>query len=124
MLFFAVWATQAIDAHRRAVEDGATQGGAILLLALLPVAIVVFTGFWLVGGASATPAATLERFVGAWRGDQPAAGDRLLLEPAGPGALAVEWRREDAIIHDRILVLAATLGPRSGLQPARPLRRP
>ena len=120
VLFFAAWATQAIDAHRRAVEGGAAGGGAILLLALLPVAVVVFTGFWLVGGASATPAATLERFVGAWRDDQPADGERLLLEPAGPAALSVEWRRADAIIHDRIVVLATTLGVGPGLHPDDP----
>lgn len=115
VLFFVAWAAQGVDAHRRAGEAGAPLTGALLVMALLPVAVAVFTCFWLNSGASATPTGTLERFVSAWRDDLPDEGDRLLLEPAGPTSLAATWRRADAIIHDRIVVLAATLGPGSGL---------
>ena len=120
VLFFTAWAAQAVDAHRRAIEAGARPGGAARLLMLLPVAVVVFTGFWLGGGSSATPAATLERFVGAWRDDLPEAGDRLFVDPPGPAMVEAQWERANAIIHDRIVLLAASLGPTSGLHPDDP----
>jgi hypothetical protein len=115
VLFFAMWAAQAIDAHGRAVRAGAGREGAIWLLALLPVAVAFFSVFWMLGGASASASATTERFVDAWRGGRPAIAAALLVEDVGPGALAVRWVEADAVIKARLASLSATLGPGSGL---------
>jgi hypothetical protein len=120
VLFFAAWAGQAIDAHRRAERSGARPGGAIWLLALLPIAVVVFSGFWMVGGSAATASATMERYVDAWRHGRPEVADRLLVEPAGPSATATRWAEVEAVIGDRLGALAASLGPRSGLDLGHP----
>jgi hypothetical protein len=71
MAYLAVWAAQAVDAHRRAVLLGSPNEGAIQILVLAPVAIAAFTLFWLVAGSGGTPAAVLQRYVSAWRQDQP-----------------------------------------------------
>lgn len=115
VLFFAVWATQAVLAYGRAERIGAAPGGAIWLLALLPVTVVFFSLFWMLGGSSATASATTERYVDAWKQDQPQIADRLLAEAAGPAALAARWVAADAAIGRRLAELSASLGPRSGL---------
>jgi hypothetical protein len=120
VLFFAVWAAQAVDAHGRAVRGRAHPGGAIWLLALLPVAVVFFGLFWMLAGSSATASATTERYVEAWRRGRPEVADRLLLEPAGPAAVAAGWAEADAVIGERLAALDASLGPGSGLDLDRP----
>ncbi len=119
--FFSAWGAQAIDAYRRAVELGARRGGAIQLLALAPAAIVAFTGFWLVGGAGASPAATLQRYVAAWRDGRPEEANTLFLSPPGSNALAARWKRDETYLRNRLVELAARLGPGSALDPQRPL---
>ena len=119
--FFAGWGGQAIDAYRRAVELGARRGGAIQLLALAPAAIVAFSGFWLVAAGGATPAATLQRYVAAWRGGRPDEANRLFLSPPGSSVLAERWKRDESYLRNRLVELTATLGPGSALDPERPL---
>jgi hypothetical protein len=120
-LFFAVWGGQAIDAYRRAVELGARRGGAIQVLALAPVAIVAFTGFWLVAAGGASPAATLQRYVAAWRDGRADEANRLFLSPPGASTLAERWKRDEAFLRSRLIELAARLGPGTTLDPERPL---
>jgi hypothetical protein len=120
VLFFVVWVAQAIDAYGRAVRSGGRPSGAIRALALLPVAVIVFSAFWMKGGVSATASATMERYVDAWRHAQPEVADRLLLEPMGPAAMTARWAQADAVIGSRLAALAGTLGPGSGFDPRRP----
>jgi hypothetical protein len=120
VLFFAIWALQAIDAHGRAVRAGAGRGGAIWLLALLPVAVVFFSLFWMLGGASASASATTERFVDAWRRGRPEVAAALLVEDGGAAALAARWTETDAVIRRQLADLSASLGPGSGLDLEQP----
>ncbi|MDQ3870605.1 MAG: hypothetical protein M3301_03180 [Chloroflexota bacterium] len=119
--FFAAWGAQAIDAYRRAVELGVRRGGAIQLLALAPAVIAAFTGFWLVGGGSASPAATLQRYVAVWRQGQADQANELFVSPPGGAALAARWKRDETYLRNRLVELGARLGPGSALDPDRPL---
>jgi hypothetical protein len=89
-------------------------------LALLPVAVIVFSAFWMVGGASATASSTMERYVDAWRHGRPEVADRLLLVPMGPAAMAARWAEADAVIGSRLAAFASALGPDAGFDPRRP----
>ncbi|MGH2407057.1 MAG: hypothetical protein ACRDF7_03110 [Candidatus Limnocylindrales bacterium] len=120
VLFFVIWVAQVIDAYRRAAHVGAPPGSAIGVLALLPVAVLVFSAFWMVGGAAATASATLDRYVDAWRHGRPDAADHLLLVPMGPAAMTARWTAADAVIGSRLKALAGSLGPGSGFDAQRP----
>ncbi len=72
--FLALWATQATFAYRAAqaqVTDGEVAGtgngspAAALVWLTIPM-LIWGTGFWLVAGAAASPAAVVDRFVTAW----------------------------------------------------------
>ncbi|MBW3612543.1 MAG: hypothetical protein KY392_01630 [Chloroflexi bacterium] len=76
--FLVAWGWQAVDAYRRAARDEATvpARSPALAMAWLTVPLLAWgTGFWLVGGASSTPAAVLDRFVTAWNAETLTAGD-------------------------------------------------
>jgi hypothetical protein len=118
--FFTAWGGQAILAYRRAVELGGRPGGAEAMLALAPVAVVVFTAFWLVAGSLGSPAATLQRYVSAWRSDRPDLAATLFDAPREPAALAEQWSSDEGYLRGRLLELAASLEPGSGLDPERP----
>ncbi|CAN5590422.1 hypothetical protein BH20CHL6_BH20CHL6_00650 [soil metagenome] len=104
--FLGVWGGQAVHAHRSAVARGARPGGAIQILALAPVAIVVVTGFWLEAGSAASPAATLERYVSAWREGRTAVAEGLFVEPTSGSALVRVWAEDDTYLRDRVSALA------------------
>jgi hypothetical protein len=118
--FFGLWGAQAIWAYRQAVAVGGQPGGAIAILALAPFAVAAFTGFWLVAGTSATPAATLQRYVTAWRDARPADAASLFQPGRTVDELTLDWRADDAYLRTRILELSASLGPGSGLDPDDP----
>ena len=94
-VFFGVWGAQAVDAQRRAVDAGGRPGGAVLLLALTPIAATVMTGFWLVGGSSGSPEATLQRYVSAWQNGRADVADPLFLSPPGVAALRTRWTDQE-----------------------------
>jgi hypothetical protein len=118
--FFAAWAWQAVDAHRRAVEAGGSPGGAIQAVLLAPVALVAFTGFWLVGGTGGSPAAPLRAYVAAWRDGRPAAASRLFVDQPAPDALGAQWAGEQLYLRGRAATLARG-GRAEDLDPNRPL---
>jgi hypothetical protein len=118
--FFTAWGGQAIMAYRRAVELGGRPGGAEAMLGLAPVAVVAFTAFWLVAGSLGSPAATLQRYVSAWRSDRPDLAAALFDAPREPVALAEQWESDEGYLRGRLLELAASLGLGSGLDPERP----
>ena len=119
--FFAVWGAQAVDAYRRAVERGSRAGGAIQILALAPALVVVFTGFWLLAASAASPSATLQRYVAAWRDGRVDDANRLFVTPPGRHALAQRWQQDEAYLRARLAQLVGRLGPGSGLRLGRPL---
>jgi hypothetical protein len=120
VVFFGLWGAQAIWAYRQSVAGGGLPGGAIAILALAPFAVAAFSGFWLVAGTSATPAATLQRYVTAWRDARPADAAPLFEPPRTADELRLDWRADDAYLRTRLLELSATLGPGSGLDPDAP----
>lgn len=120
MAFFAAWGGQAVAAYRTALARGWRPGGAIAILALAPLAVVVFTAFWLVAGATGSPAATLQRYLSAWHHGRPAEAAGLFVQPREPARLVAAWRADDAYLRTRLLELSASLGPTSGLDPDEP----
>ncbi len=74
VLFLVAWAGQAVFAYRRAQRaQGATPPTAArspaLTIAWLALPLLFWaTGFWVVAGEAATPAAVMDRFVSGWAG--------------------------------------------------------
>ncbi len=72
VLFLVAWAGQAVLAYRRAQRaQGATPPAAArspaLTIAWLALPLLLWaTGFWVVAGEAATPAAVMDRFVSGW----------------------------------------------------------
>jgi hypothetical protein len=104
--FILAWVAQAIAAYRRARRVSGRTSGAGWLLAVSPVLIALLTGFWLVAGALSSPAATFERYVGAWRAGNPDAAAALFAEAPDPVRLAAEWTADDRGVMERIRALA------------------
>lgn len=116
----AVWGAQAVDAYREAVRRGGRPGGAIQLLALMPVVILSTTGLLLVGGGSATPAATVQRYVSAWQADRPDAATGLFVQPPDADLLRASWRGEGGSMAERLKELLGVYGPSSQIDPTQP----
>jgi len=112
-LFFVAWVAQAVDAYRiaaRALDREPpieVQGRpALLLLALVIPATLVFTAFWMAAGRGATPASALEHYIVAWRADEPGRASGYLAAPRSPEALAAEWREQEDRIASRLRAIA------------------
>jgi hypothetical protein len=120
VLFFVVWVGQALDAYRRALRAGGEPGGEMSLAAVLPVAMVVFTVFWLVGGRHGSPSATLQSYIEAWTSARPEAGARLFRVAPDAAALSAEWAAARDEMVERIATARALYGAESGLDAARP----
>lgn len=105
--FVVAWLAQAIWAYRLAHARDPRSNGAAWLLALAPVLIVLLTGFWLFAGSLASPAATFERYVGAWQHHDATDAVGLFANPPLAVALAADWRTEDQAIATRVARLAA-----------------
>jgi len=109
--YLAVWALQAAHAYRRAVEAGASSEGAARILLIAPVAVVVITLVFLVGGRVATPGAAFERYVHAWMAGDATTAASLFAQPPSDEELVDAWR----IDRERLaLRLADTVGSAPG----------
>lgn len=105
--YLAVWTLQAVHAYRRAVQAGAPAEGASRILLIAPIAVVVITLIFLVGGRVSTPGATFERYVHAWTAGDAATAASLFAEPVSEDELVDAWR----IDRERLAVrLADTVG--------------
>lgn len=120
LLIIVAWMAQAIHAHQQALRLGAAPGGEMQIAWLLPLIVIAVTAFWLVGGQRASPAATLQQYVAAWRTHRPATAARLFRESVGDELLAAAWQRHDSHLGQRVAEAARTFGPFSGLSPGQP----
>ncbi len=105
--FIVVWVGQAIWAYRVARRISGRTTGAAWLLAAAPVLIIVLTGFWLVAGALSSPAATFQRYVGAWQHDNVAAAAPLFATPELYAQMTARWTTEDDLVSARVAALNA-----------------
>jgi hypothetical protein len=120
LLIVLAWVGQAIHAHQRAVQLGGTRGGELQIAWLLPLIVVAVTAFWLVGGQHASPAATLQQYVAAWRADRPATATRLFRERVSQDRLDGAWEQHERYLAGRVAQAAATFGSFSGLDASQP----
>ena len=112
-LFFVAWVAQAVDAYRIAAraldrEPPIEVHGrpALLLLALVIPATLVFTTFWMAAGRGATPESALEHYVVAWRAGEPDRALGYLAAPRSREALDAEWREQGDRIASRLRAIA------------------
>lgn len=103
--FMGVWGAQAVAAYRAALRQRRRPGGAIQILALAPVLIVLFTGFWVAAGTNGSPASVLQRYVSAWRAERPAMAAPLYLAPISEQQVRDRWQRDDATLRSRLAAL-------------------
>jgi hypothetical protein len=81
VLFLVAWGWQAVDAYREAHARTAARGptperSPAVAIGWLSLPLLAWgTGFWLIGAHTATPAATVDRFVSAWTSDALVGGD-------------------------------------------------
>jgi hypothetical protein len=117
--FFAAWGGQAVAAYRLALERGGRSGGAEAILALAPVAIVAFTGFWLVGGSAGSPSAALQAYVSAWRGERADIASALYEPPRDAASVEREWDAARDYLTGRLTEISAA-GAGTGIDPQAP----
>jgi hypothetical protein len=103
--FIVIWVGQAIWAYRVARRISGKTTGAAWLLAAAPVLIIVLTGFWLIAGALSSPAATFQRYVGAWQHDDVKAAAPLFATPELYAQMTARWGSEDKLISERVEAL-------------------
>jgi hypothetical protein len=100
--FLLSWVLQAVSAQRIAIARSGGSTGATVLVALVPLAIVVQTGFWLVGGTTASPAATLSRYVTAWETHHPENATALFAAPIDGSSLLAAWVSDDRTVVEDV----------------------
>jgi hypothetical protein len=116
--FLAVWAYQAVSAFKRAQSRQGAIGptpprSAAAAVAWLTIPILVWgTGYWLLAGAAANPAAVLDRFESAWPENDAVAFHQLGLGAAQVNALDAGLQRV------RQLCAAGSLNPDCGDAPS------
>jgi len=106
--FLLVWALQAVAAQRAAVRRSGRSTGAALLVALVPIAIVAQTAFWLVGGSTASPSATFERYVTAWETGHPENATALFVTPRDAASLSAAWTSDDRAVLEGVEAVVAS----------------
>lgn len=104
--FIVAWVAQAVNAYRKARARSGTNSGAAWLLAVAPFVIALLTGFWLFSGAEASPAATFQHYIGAWRHDDAGAAVGLFAQPPQAAELADRWEEQEQLIAARVDALA------------------
>jgi hypothetical protein len=119
-LVLATWLGQAMHAQRLAISRGAEPGGEFQIVVALPLVIIALSGFWLIGGGRASPAATVQHYVSAWQSDRPETVAHLFAEPPSAQALGADWQSQRLRIERLVREAAARHGPLAGLNPNQP----
>jgi hypothetical protein len=96
--FVLVWTAQAVDAHRRASRRARTDPGAMQLIVIPAVTMLALTGYWVLGGTTAGPDASLQRYVSAWETSRPERAAALFTTPRDTAAMADQWALDTATI--------------------------
>jgi hypothetical protein len=106
--YLLVWVLQAIAAQRLAVRRSGQSTGAALLVALVPLALLAQTAFWLVGGSTASPSATFARYVSAWEARHPENATALFVTPRDAASLSAAWAADDRTVGESVEALSAS----------------
>lgn len=125
--FLSVWTLQAVHAYRRAIESGAAGTGASRIMVIAPIAVVIITLVFLVGGRVATPGATFERYVHAWADGDAASATSLFAEPLSAEKLLRSWSADEERLAARLAAMAPVppgTPPGSGADPPAPGSEP
>ncbi|HWH24973.1 MAG TPA: hypothetical protein VNW68_08805, partial [Candidatus Limnocylindria bacterium] len=88
---------QALHAYRLAVRRGATPGGELQAVWLLPAVAMLTSVFWMIGGDEGSPEATLQRYVSAWQHERPAVAAELFSQPLQVSTIEAAWQGQ----HER-----------------------
>ena len=100
--FLVIWIAQAAAAQRAACRRAGRTGGAVRLVAIVPVMIAVLSAFWLLGGRTASPAGTFERYVTAWETSDPGGAAGLFVTPSDAAALQSQWVADTEVVTERV----------------------
>ena len=100
--FFMAWGAQAVHAYLRAEDLGASPGGAVQVLALAPLAVLVFTFFWSAAGRYGTSAAVLQQYASAWREGRPLVAAALYVSPPDAARLGDRWDADEEYVRERL----------------------
>lgn len=121
VLLLVFWVGQAVHAYRRAIALGGAPGGELQLALFLPLALAVFTAFWLLGGRHGSAASTVEAYMEAWEANRPDLA-LSLFGNAGPqpDSLVAFWDERRSWLTSTIEFKRAIYGPASGLDPDEP----
>ncbi len=121
VLLLVLWIGQAVHAYRRALARGAAPGGELQLALFLPLALAVFTAFWLLGGRHGSAAATVEAYMEAWVANRPDLALNLYTNtPPDLKAISDLWLFERNTLVGTLTSGQASYGKDSGLDPTRP----
>ncbi len=115
-----VWVAQAIHAHRSALERGYAPGGELRVMLLIGLAVLVLTGYWLVGGRHGSPGATLAEYLDAWQSGRAEEAAPLLIADPSADELRSAWADQDRQLRDAVANAAAVYGGEAGLDPQQP----
>lgn len=121
VLLLVLWVGQAVHAYRRALALGGAPGGELQLALFLPLALALFTAFWLLGGRHGSAAATVEAYMEAWQANRPELAASLYRDvPNDPTEVIAFWQDERIRMTNAIAQGQTLYGPTSGLDPDEP----
>jgi hypothetical protein len=120
LALIVVWIGQAVDAYQRALKLGASRGGEMAIVFVLPVALVAITCFWLFGGRHGSASATLQQYIEAWLRNRPAQAAALFATPHTPDEVSQLWADQAQSLAGHIGTAYVSFGADSGLDPDRP----
>jgi len=106
--YLLFWVLQAVAAQRLAVRRSGRSTGAALLVALVPLALLAQTAFWLVGGSTASPSATFARYVSAWEARHPENATALFVTSRDAASLSTAWTADDRTVVESVEAASAS----------------
>lgn len=121
VLLLVLWVGQAVHAYRRALALGGAPGGELTLALFLPLILVLFTAFWLLGGRHGSAASAVEAYMEAWESNRPDLAFTLYRDAGiGQADVAAFWQTERTFMTNAIVQGQTQYGAASGLDPDEP----